>query len=234
MDPDNSERKPQSALQRAGSPVLLKLVKDAAASLPADVRLRFFGSDDFPSSSLETLQLCQFLSESGPRIRLEVHDSKNDGPLCERLDVLFFPALVIQGRNRGGLRFLGTPSGQSLRALVGSLEAASTGETGLPADVLSRLGSVKRTVELKIFVRPDSEPCRRAALLGAELAVASGHFRTEVINHLDFPVMSRRYRIGSVPRTIVNGRIEIDGARGAGDFIERVLGALVAQPEIYR
>ena len=234
MDPDNSERKPRSALQRAGSPVLLKLVKDAAASLPAEVRLRFFGSDDFPAASLDTLQLCQYLSESGPRIRLEVHDSKNDRALCEELEVLFFPALVIQGRNLGGLRFLGTPSGHCLRSLVESLASASTGETGLPAGALLRLGSVKRPVELKLFVRPDSEPCRRAALLGANLAVASGHFRTEVINHLDFPVMSRRYRIGSVPRTIVNGRIEIDGARGAGDFIERVLGSLVAQSEIYR
>ena len=107
-------------------------------------------------------------------------------------------------------------------------------ETGLQESVLSRLSAVKSQVELKIFVRPDSEPCRRTALLGARLAVGSGLFRTEIINHLDFPVMSRRYRIGSVPRTVVNGRTEINGARSGEDFLERVLGALVAQSEMYR
>lgn len=224
----------RTALQRAGSPVLLRIVKDWAAALPAEVDLLFFGSDDFPSSSLDALQLCQFLAESGPRIRLSVHDAQNDRALCEKLGVLFFPALIIQGKNRGRLRFLGTPSGHCLRALVESLSAASNGESGLGEPILSRLSAVKKPVELKIFVRPDSEPCRRTAMLGAKFAVESGLFRTEIINHLDFPVMSRRYRISSVPRTVVNGRTEINGARGGEDFLERVLGALTAQPEMHR
>jgi hypothetical protein len=213
---------------------MLKLVKDAAASLPADVELFFFGSDDFPATSLDTLQLCQFLAESGPRIRLSVHDAQNDKALCEKFGVLFYPSLIIRGKNRGRLRFLGTPTGHCLRALVESLGAASTGESGLAERVLSRLSAVKSQVELKIFVRPDSEPCRRAAILGMRLAVACDLFRTEVINHLDFPVMSKRYKVGAVPRTVVNGGTEIIGARGGEDFVERVLGALVAQPEMYR
>jgi alkyl hydroperoxide reductase subunit AhpF len=224
----------RDALQRACSPVLLRIVKDAAAALPADVEMLFFGSDDFPSTSLDTLQLCQFLAESGRRIGLSVHDSKNDRALCQELDVLFFPSIVIRGKNRGRLRFLGTPAGYGLQIIVESLAAASTGEAGLPAGVLSRLSSVKSQVELKVFIRPDSESCRRAALLAMRLAVTNGLVRTEVINHLDFPVMSRKYKVGAVPRTVVNERTEISGARGGEDFMERVLGALVAQPDIYR
>jgi hypothetical protein len=226
--------KGRTALQRAGSPVLLRIVKNEAAALSADVELLFFGSDDFPSASLEALQLCQFLAESGPRIRLNVHDSKNDKALCESLGILFFPAMVVRGKNRGCLRFLGTPAGQCLRMLADMLGLASTGEPGLPAGALSRLLSVKRPVELRIFVRPDSEPCRRVALVGAGLATASALVRTEVVNHLGFPVMSKRYKVGAVPRTVVNGRAEIDGARGAEDFVDRVLGALVAQPDMHR
>jgi len=229
-----TKRTERTALQRAGSPVLLRIVKDAAAALPADVELLFFGSDDFPSTSLDTLQLCQFLAESGPRIRLSVHDAQNDKALCENLNVLFFPALIIQGKNRGRMRFVGTPAGCGLRIIIESLAAAATGEAGLSPAVLDRLSAVRKPVELKVFIRPDSEPCRRAALLAMRLAIASALVRTDIINHLDFPVMSKRYRIGAVPRTIVNGRAEINGARGGEDFVERVLGALVAHPEMYR
>ncbi len=230
----DGQRKERSALQRAGSPVLLRIVKDAVAALPAEVELLFFGSDDFPATSLDALQLCQFLAESGPRIRLKVHDAQNDKALCEKLNVLFFPALIIQGKNRGRMRFLGTPAGYGLRVIVESLAAAATGEAGLSPAVLDRLSAVKKPVELKMFIRPDSEPCRRAALLAMRLAVACALVRTDVINHLDFPVMSKRYKVGAVPRTVVNDRAEIDGARAGEDFVERVLGALVAQSEMYR
>lgn len=235
MATDKGGKKPyRDAVQRACSPVLLKTVKSAAAGLPAEVDLLFFGSDDFPSASLDTLQLCQMLSESGPKIRLSVHDSKNDKARCEELGVLFFPALVIQGQNRGRMRFLGTPSGYILEALVESLAVAATGKAELSSGVLARLSSVKRPVGLKIFVRPESEFCRRTALFGMRLAAGNEMFSAEVINHLDFPVMSKKYKIGAVPRTIVNEKAEINGARDGDDFIERMLGALVAQAEPYR
>jgi hypothetical protein len=230
----DGKRPYRDALQRAVSPVLLKTVKEAAAAIPAEVGLLFFGSDDFPAASLDTLQICQFLAESGPNISLSVHDAKNDKAKCEEHHVIFFPALVIVGRNRGRMRFLGTPAGYILRVLVESLAAASTGEPGLSPGALVRLAAVKRPVLLRIFVRPESEYCRRTALFGMKLAVESALFGTEVVNHLDFPVMSKKYKIGAVPRTIVNEGPEINGAREGEDFMERVLGAMVAQPDIYR
>ena len=74
---------------------------------------------------------------------------------------------------------------------------------------------------------------RIAVALAFRLAVASPRVSAEVVNHLDFPVMSRKYRIGVVPRTVVNDRCEINGARDEGDFVERMLGALIAQPDSY-
>lgn len=224
----------RDAVQRAVSPVLLKTVKDAAAAVSSDVDLLFFGSDDFPSQSLDTLQICQLISDAGPNVRFRAHDSKNDKAKCEELGVLFFPALVIQGKNRGRLRFLGTPSGYGLQMLVEGLAPAASGESGLSPRQRRTLEMFKRPVGLRIFISPESEHCRRAALFGMRLAVESALVRTEVINHLDFPVMSKRYKIGAVPRTVVNERAEITGAIDGEDFLERMLGALVAQAELYR
>jgi len=232
---DKAKKKPyRDAVSRAVSSVLLGAIRKSAAAIPAEVDLLFFGSDDFPSASLDTLQLCQVLSEAGPRIRLRTHDSKNDKAKCEELGVLFFPALVIQGKNRGRLRFLGTPSGYGLQIFVEALALAASGESDLSPRQRRSLEMVKRPVVLRIFISPESEHCRRTALFGMRLAVESGLFSTEVINHLDFPVMSKRYKIGAVPRTVVNEKAEITGALDGEDFLERMLGALVAQAEPYR
>jgi len=230
----DGKRRERTALQRAGSPAMLRLVKAAMASLPAETGLLFFGSDDFARASLEALQVCQFLAEAGPRLRLGVHDSKNEPALCRELEVVFFPALVIRGKNRGALRFLGTPSGYGLRALAEGLSAASSGDSGLGPSVREGLSRLERPVGLKVFISPESEFCLRSAAFALRLAVESPRVCTEVINHLDFPVMSKRYGIGAVPRTVVNDRWEINGARDGRDFVERMLGALVPQPEIYR
>jgi hypothetical protein len=233
-DEKDGRKRYRDAIQRAVSPVLLKTIKKVAAAIPAEVDLLFFGSDDFPSASLDTLQICQVLTEAGPRIRLRTHDARTDKAKCEELKVLFFPALVIMGRNRGRLRFLGTPSGYGLQILVESLSAASTGESGLSPGSRRRLDAVRRPVGLRIFISPESEHCRRTALFGMRLAVESALVGTEVVNHPDFPVMSKKYKIGAVPRTIVNEKVEINGARDGEDFIERMLGALVAQADLYR
>ena len=224
----------RDALQRAASRVLLAAVKKAAAAIPEDVGLLFFGSDSFPESSLDTLQICQFLSESGPRIRLVVSDAQNDRARCTELKLLFFPALIIQGKNRGSMRFLGTPSGYGLRMLVDALSTASTGDSGLRSAIRGKLGAVTRPVELKVFISAESEYCLRSALFALRLAVESRQVSTEVINQLDFPVMSQRYRIGITPRTFVNERTQINGALGEDECVEKILGALVPQSEMHR
>lgn len=224
----------RDAIRRAASPLLLAAVKKAAAAIPSEVELAFFGSDDFPSASLDTLQIIQVLADSGPKIRLGVHDAQNEKALCAELKLLFFPALIIQGRNRGSMRFLGTPSGYGLQILVEALAAASTGEAGLTPAICEKLGAIRSPVELKLFISPESEYCRRSANFAFCLAVESSRIRTELINHIDFPLMSRRYKIGNTPRMFVNEKLEINGARGGDEYIERILGAMVPQAEMHR
>lgn len=228
--PPNRER---DALRRAASPVMLGAVRKAAAAITERVELLYFGSDDFPSASLDTLQLCQMLLEAGPSIRLVVFDSRSDEAKCREHGVLFFPTLVILGKNRGSLRFLGTPSGHGLPVLVAALKEASTGLSGLGPVIRRRAAAIKRPLVLRVFISPEMEYCKRPALLALRLAVENEHIRSELINHIDFPVLSQRYKIGTAPRTIVNDSVEIGGALAEARFLEEIFSALVPQVRPY-
>jgi DNA polymerase III delta prime subunit len=94
-------------------------MRAAAAELKSDVELLYFGQPTIGDAVLDTLQICQLLHEASPHIIVKVYDSESDKQRCTDMNVLFFPTLVIQGKNRGLMRFLGTPSGYQLPVLHG-------------------------------------------------------------------------------------------------------------------
>lgn len=56
------------------------------------------------------------------------------------------------------------------------------------------------------------------------MAVESRRVTAEVIEASEFPDLSDRYQVSGVPKTIVNERVEILGARSEAAFVREVLG----------
>ena len=221
-------------MPKGSSSLMVEHLKRAAASTGSGVELLFFGGGANPSASLDGLRLCQMLRKSGPKIRLKAYDAEGDKEECRKEGVLFFPTMVISGRNSGQLRFLGALSGWELKILAEGLVLASGGEPGLAPRTREMLASLKRPLALKVFVSPETEVCVRPAVLALRMAAQCRLVGAKVINASDFPVMSQRYRVENPPRTIVNDVVEFDGAPGEGAFVEKILGALVPQGGIYR
>lgn len=214
--------------------LMVAYVKRAAAALTSDIELLFFGSGSNPGPSLEALQVSQMLRDAGPGIKLKVFDAEGDPERCRQESVLFFPTMILVGRNRGTLRFLGAPAGYGLRILADALSIASSGPSGLQPRTVDKLAALKKPVNIKVFISPESEYCARPAGLAAKMAAESPLVATELINTPDFPVLSQRYRVETSPRTIVNDRVEFNGARAEDEFVEKVLAAVVPQGEMYR
>ena len=234
QDGEKKDKEAAEWMPNGSSSLMVDHLKRAAASIRSGVELLFFGGGANPSASLDGLQLCQMLRQSGPAIRLKVYDADGDKEECQRAGVLFFPTTLVRGRNSGPMRFLGAFSGWELKIMAEGLVLADRGESGLAQRTTEMLASLKRPLVLKVFVSPETEPAVRPAVLAMRMATRSRLVGAELINATDFPVMSQRYRVENPPRTIVNDIVEFDGAPGEGAFVEKILGALVPQGGIYR
>jgi hypothetical protein len=62
------------------------------------------------------------------------------------------------------------------------------------------------------------------------MAVESGRVTSFVVEASEYPDLVRKYHVSGVPKTMVNGTVEILGARPEEDFIRTAVGAL-RQPE---
>ena len=60
--------------------------------------------------------------------------------------------------------------------------------------------------------------------LAHRMAVESPHIRATCVEATEFMELSRKYRVTGVPKTVVNGKIEILGAMPEPMFVRAALG----------
>ena len=138
------------------------------------------------------------------------------------------PALVLLRNGEDSrIRFLGAPSGYEFMSLVDAVLLAGTSDSGLSPQTRTVIAErVHEPLELLVFVTPTCPHCPRAVTLAHRLAVESPHIRATCVEATEFMDLSRRYRVNGVPKTVVNGRIEMLGALPEDQFVDGVLGAI--------
>jgi predicted DsbA family dithiol-disulfide isomerase len=60
------------------------------------------------------------------------------------------------------------------------------------------------------------------------MAVESPHVTSVIVEASEFPDLVRKYQVSGVPKTVVNERVEILGARPEEDFVRTAVGAAAA------
>ena len=62
------------------------------------------------------------------------------------------------------------------------------------------------------------------------MAVEHANVTSTIVEATEYPDLVRKYQVSGVPKTMVNGTVEILGARPEEDFVRTAVGAL-PQPE---
>jgi predicted DsbA family dithiol-disulfide isomerase len=60
------------------------------------------------------------------------------------------------------------------------------------------------------------------------MAVESPHVTSVIVEASEYPDLVRKYQVSGVPKTMVNGKVEILGARPEDDFVRTAIGASAA------
>lgn len=58
------------------------------------------------------------------------------------------------------------------------------------------------------------------------MAVESSHVTSIIVEASEYPDLVRQYQVSGVPKTVVNDRVEILGARAEDQFVRTAISAL--------
>ena len=174
----------------------------------------------------ETLGLLRELAELSDKIVVTeaplASDEEAKAAGIDRAPTILFRR---KGETRTNLRFAGLPSGYEFTTLLEAIRLVASDEA--PED---KVGELHEPVTLQTFVTPTCPYCPQAVVTAFELALANERVVAEGIEANEFPVLSQRFRIASVPDTIVAGDADrrVLGAQPKRQFVEAVQGVTSA------
>ena len=173
-----------------------------------------------------TRQLLEEVCALSDRVDLEVIDFYGDTEGALALGVDRIPAVLIGEAGRDNVRYFGMPSGYELQTLLDTIVAASTNRSRLQIETRRQLKRLREDVHLKVFVTPGCHYCPAVAGLAHLMALESKRVTADVIEVGEFPDLARAYNVMSVPRTVINDRVQFVGTVTEEAMLERVLEAV--------
>jgi alkyl hydroperoxide reductase subunit AhpF len=102
----------------------------------------------------ETRQLLEEVAGLSDHLHLVVKDFVKDREEAASLDIERIPAFVLQGKNKGRVRFFGIPAGYEFATLIDDLIDASTGEVDVSTRTGEALSQIDQDLRLQVFVTP--------------------------------------------------------------------------------
>ncbi|MDI3339157.1 MAG: thioredoxin family protein [Sphaerobacter sp.] len=102
----------------------------------------------------DTHRLLEELVALSDKLRLDVRDFLTEQEQARQEGIEEIPAIVLEGQNKGTVRFIGVPAGYEFATLIEDLVDVSRGTTGLQAHSREVLAGLTAPVHVKVFVTP--------------------------------------------------------------------------------
>jgi len=168
------------------------------------------------------------------RVSVEEINAVLDRDRVVELGLEGVPALaVLRDGADTGIRFLGAPAGYEFMSLVEAVALSGGDESGLTAASRTVIAEqATAPVDIKVFVTPTCPHCPRAVTTAHRMALESAHIRATCVEATEFLELSRSYNVTGVPKTVVNGTVEILGALPEDDFVRAALASPGPAPAI--
>ena len=204
------------------------VVSGHLAAIKTPVTILFFTQTiDAPDTVLVARQVLDEVVSLNDEISLEEVNFVLDRERAAQFGIEGIPAVaLLRGGEDTRIRFLGAPAGYEFMSLVEALILAGTGDSGLTAESKALIAeNVTGPTEILVFVTPSCPHCPRAVTLAHRMAVESSMIRATCVEATDFLDLAQRYRVTGVPKTVVNGTIEMLGALPESVFVRTAVGA---------
>ena len=180
-----------------------------------------------PETALIARQVLDEIVSLNDRLTLEEVNFVLEKDRAARYGIEDIPAIaLLKDDEDTRIRFFGAPAGYEFMSLVEAVILAGTDDSGLAPESKALIAAhVTSPLDILVFVTPTCPHCPRAVTLAHRMAVESPNIRATCVEATEFMDLTRKYRVTGVPKTVVNGTIEMLGALPEDAFVRTAVGA---------
>jgi len=202
-------------------------LKEQFKELSGDVKLIVFTQEIECQYCRETRQLMEEVSALCDKISLEIYDFVKDKEKAKEYHIDKIPATVVEGKKDYGIRFYGIPAGYEFTSLINDIVTLSRDTTDLSEETKAALKKLEEPLHIQVFVTLTCPYCPGAVELAHKLAMESELITSDMVESAEFPVLSRKYKVMSIPKVIINGKEQFEGVLTEKEFVENLISAAI-------
>ncbi len=201
-------------------------IKKIFEKLPGPVHLVFFKENLNCETCDLAEQLAREVASTHQNLKLTVYNRVIDEKKAEEYKVDKTPALILEGATGARVRFFGLPSGFEFASLLEALKEVAAGKTSLAPQVKERLAEIKHPVHIQVFVTPSCPFCPAVLRTAHKMAVEFPLITSDMVEAQEFPELSQKYGVSSVPMVVINKKVKFAGAVPDLQFADAVIRAV--------
>ena len=129
-------------------------VKKEFERIGGPVKLTIFASELGGEQNAQTVALIREVAALSDQLSVTVLNPHIDREQAAAYGITESPAVVVEGAQDYGIRFLGIPAGYEFSNLIDSIVTVSTGEAGLSDATKTALAGLTEDVTIKVFATP--------------------------------------------------------------------------------
>ncbi|HWO05973.1 MAG TPA: hypothetical protein VNQ54_14325 [Methylomirabilota bacterium] len=129
-------------------------VKKEFERVGGPVKLTVFATELGGDSNAQAVALIREVAALSDQLSVAVLNPHIDRDQAAAYGITESPAVVVEGAQDYGIRFLGIPAGYEFSNLIDSIIAVSTGEAGLTDETKAALAGLTEDVTIKVFATP--------------------------------------------------------------------------------
>jgi alkyl hydroperoxide reductase subunit AhpF len=129
-------------------------VKKEFERVGGPVKLTVFATELGGDSNAQAVALIREVAALSDQLSVTVMNPHIDRDQAAAYGITESPAVVVEGAQDYGIRFLGIPAGYEFSNLIDSIIAVSTGEAGLTDETKAALAGLTEDVTIKVFATP--------------------------------------------------------------------------------
>ncbi|MHA1226895.1 MAG: protein disulfide oxidoreductase [Candidatus Hodarchaeales archaeon] len=206
---------------------ILNEIKDMFNDLTDTVTLHMFTKSGHCLLCNETLSLAQQVARQSDKVTLEHCECDLESEKAQEWKIARHPAIAVEGKAKGLIRFYGIPSGYEFGSLIESIIMSGRDDhLGLEPEIIEEVKKIDKPVHLQVFVTPTCPYCPRAVLTAFKFAMINENITADMIEATEFQELSMKYNVQGVPKTVINEKCDVVGAVPESMLLAKVQDAL--------
>jgi len=144
----------------------------------------------------------------------------------ENLNLGLKPTIRIRKKDYNNFTYFGLPSSGEFQTFIEAIIYISADEHKIPPREAEFVKDIDKKVDIKLFITKSCGWCPPTIKQALGFSILNKNVFVNVIDCFDFPEEAQKYNVSTVPKIVINDKVEFIGHRSENEFLGYIFSAV--------